>query len=217
VVGVTGAVTGVDISPGMLAVAVERSAGDGAAPIEYVTGSAEDPPVSRGRFDVVLCQQGLQFFADRAAALTAMHDALEPGGRVGIATWTDLDGATAFSAEVEAIELHLGPEVAARMRSPFSLSDPAEVEAMVRAAGFVDIQVTRHTFTARYSRREFARRVVLAGPVSAEFAGASADCQERIVSHITSAVAACDGDAYGLRHAMTSNLITATKPAAVSD
>ena len=33
------------------------------------------------RFDLVLCQQGLQFFSDRAAALAEMRRVLKPGGR----------------------------------------------------------------------------------------------------------------------------------------
>ena len=34
-------------------------------------------------FDVVLCQQGVQFFPDRPAALREMRRVLVPGGRPG--------------------------------------------------------------------------------------------------------------------------------------
>jgi SAM-dependent methyltransferase len=56
-------VTGLDLNAGMLAVARHvRSEGK---PINWVEGSALDLPFPAARFDVVLCQLGLQFFPDQ--------------------------------------------------------------------------------------------------------------------------------------------------------
>ncbi|HLU68463.1 MAG TPA: methyltransferase domain-containing protein, partial [Kofleriaceae bacterium] len=66
-VGSSGAVTGLDCNPGMLAVA--RSLPASGARIEWREGSAEALPLSDGSFDLVTCQMGLQFFSDRALAL----------------------------------------------------------------------------------------------------------------------------------------------------
>jgi ubiquinone/menaquinone biosynthesis C-methylase UbiE len=75
-------VVGVDVSPGMLEVA--RSV---APAITWRDGSALDLPLAAGeRFDVVTCQQGLQFFPDRVAAAQQRRRALAPGGRLGVAT-----------------------------------------------------------------------------------------------------------------------------------
>jgi len=60
---------------------------DGAAPIEYVEASAAELPFQDGRFDAVLCQQGLQFFPERAAAVREMRRVLRRGGVAGIAVW----------------------------------------------------------------------------------------------------------------------------------
>jgi ubiquinone/menaquinone biosynthesis C-methylase UbiE len=38
-------------------------------------------------FDVVLCQQGLQFFPDRGAALREVRRVLVPGGRALLSVW----------------------------------------------------------------------------------------------------------------------------------
>lgn len=44
-----------------------------------------------GSYDAVSCQQGLQGFPDRRAALREMRRALRPGGRAGIVVWTPIE------------------------------------------------------------------------------------------------------------------------------
>jgi ubiquinone/menaquinone biosynthesis C-methylase UbiE len=75
-VGPTGAVTGVDLNPGMLAIArsVEPS-------IDWQEGNAGALPFTDGSFDVVFCQLGMQYFPDRSAAIGEMHRV--PVGRHG--------------------------------------------------------------------------------------------------------------------------------------
>ncbi|MBB4575714.1 class I SAM-dependent methyltransferase [Rhizobium lentis] len=65
-------VVGIDISPDMLAVArtVEPA-------IDWREGNASALPLCDGeQFDVVVCQQGLQFFPDKPAAAAQMRGAL---------------------------------------------------------------------------------------------------------------------------------------------
>ena len=71
-VGTAGQVTGVDLNAGMLAVARALSPPPGAT-ITWVEGSAVAIDLADVQFDVVLCQQGLQFFPDQPAALWEMH------------------------------------------------------------------------------------------------------------------------------------------------
>jgi ubiquinone/menaquinone biosynthesis C-methylase UbiE len=58
-VGAAGTVVGVDINPGMIAVARKNA---GAAGVEWKEGNATALPLPDGSFDLVTCQQGLQFF-----------------------------------------------------------------------------------------------------------------------------------------------------------
>jgi ubiquinone/menaquinone biosynthesis C-methylase UbiE len=67
--GAGGHVTGLDLGEGMLARARTWPPVGGDAPIDYVQGSADQLPFGDGAFTVVTCQQGLQFFPDRDAAL----------------------------------------------------------------------------------------------------------------------------------------------------
>jgi ubiquinone/menaquinone biosynthesis C-methylase UbiE len=82
--GPTGRVTGCDLSPAMLAIAVGRGPVANGASIDYLEAPADRLPVPDGSFDVATCQQGLQFFPDRLAALAEIHRALRPGGRIGV-------------------------------------------------------------------------------------------------------------------------------------
>lgn len=132
--GNSGAVAGVDASPGMLNVA--RSV---APNIDWREGSASALPLrSEESFDVVTCHQGLQFFPDKPAAMREMRRALKPGGRIAIATWSP-DSDMPFLAQLRQIaEKYLGPIDDKR----FSLGDPSALQSLLRVAGLNGIHVT---------------------------------------------------------------------------
>lgn len=211
-VGPKGSVVAVDISAPMLAIAAACAPESGAAPIDYRQGPAEDPPVQKHAFDLVFCQQGLQFFVDRAAALAAMRRALVVGGRLAIATWTDLPAAISFAALADALERHLGAGAGAQMRQPWSLSDADELRHLAARSGFEQIQVSTHTGTARFPRHDFARERVLATPLANQFRDATAQAQAAVVADVTDAVSVCDGDDVELCHPLTANFLTAVAP-----
>ncbi len=77
--GGAGPIVGLDLNPGMLATA-RAVATD--LPIDWREGDATALPFADGAFEVVFCQQGLQFFPDKPAALAEVHRVLAPGGRV---------------------------------------------------------------------------------------------------------------------------------------
>jgi SAM-dependent methyltransferase len=85
--GGDGHVVASDVSGPMLARSAAVAALPGAAPIEYREASADALPFADGAFDVVLCQQGLQFFPAPGAAVVEMRRVLRPGGVAGIAVW----------------------------------------------------------------------------------------------------------------------------------
>jgi ubiquinone/menaquinone biosynthesis C-methylase UbiE len=133
--GVGGSVTGVDLGEPTLAIARSKAADEGAAPIDYVQAEAGALPLDDDVFDVGLCQQGLQFFPDRAAALAEMRRVLKTDGRLAIATWKDIERSP-FIAIAEALGRHLGPEAAEMTRSPFALGDSGTLARLISDAGF---------------------------------------------------------------------------------
>jgi ubiquinone/menaquinone biosynthesis C-methylase UbiE len=135
-VGPTGAVTGVDVNPGMLAVArMVPTLGT----VDWHEASAESLPFDDARQDVVLCQMGLQFFPDKLAALSEARRVLTSRGHLVL----NLPGPTPalFSALEAALARHLSPEVSKFVGLVFSLHDPGAVAQLVRDAGFASVEV----------------------------------------------------------------------------
>jgi ubiquinone/menaquinone biosynthesis C-methylase UbiE len=66
-VGHAGNVVGLDLNPGMLAVAASRAANEPptSAPMTWQEASATQMPFPDAAFDIAYCQLGLQFFPDR--------------------------------------------------------------------------------------------------------------------------------------------------------
>jgi ubiquinone/menaquinone biosynthesis C-methylase UbiE len=85
--GPGGRVVASDISAAMLAAAAATPWDTRWAPVEYVECPASAIPVEDASFDAVLCQQGLQFFPDRAAAVREMGRVARPGAAVVASTW----------------------------------------------------------------------------------------------------------------------------------
>src|SRR5512139_1418566 len=82
-----GAVTGLDLNDEMLKAARELPLPPGLK-IEWLQGSAQALPFDDGTFDVVVCQQGFQFFPDRMGALHQMRRVLRAGGRVALSVFS---------------------------------------------------------------------------------------------------------------------------------
>ena len=141
-VGAGGAVVGVDVSPGMLEVA--RAV---APAVTWRDGSALDLPLAEGeRFDVVTCQQGLQFFPDRPAAARQLRRARAPGGRIGGATWRPAEEIPIFTRLQAVAERHLGPLVDQR----HAFGDGGQLAALLEEAGIRDVAVETVTRPLRF-------------------------------------------------------------------
>ena len=140
--GDAGYVVGVDLSPDMLAVA--RAAAPG---IDWRVGDASALPLhDEERFDVVVCQQGLQFFPDRPTAAAQMRRALAPGGRLAVAAWRSDDEIPFFRELRRVAERHLGSIADQR----YSFGEAAPLEALLREAGFREAQSRIVSCTIRF-------------------------------------------------------------------
>lgn len=140
--GATGKVVGVDLSPQMLAVARRVS-----PTIDWREGDAGALPLGGDEhFDVVLCQQGFQFFPDRAVAARQMHRALVRGGRLGVSTWRPDEESPVLHRLREIAERHVGSIDDRR----HSLGEPGPIETVLDDAGFQDIRSRRLSRTIRF-------------------------------------------------------------------
>ena len=162
-VGPSGAVTGVDSNPGMIAVAA-RTRG-----VRWAQADAARLPFPDGGFDRVLCQAGLQFVPDRLGALREMRRVLRPGGRVALLVWRALHHSPGFAALADALQTVVGPEAAAVMRAPFVFGDdPRPLVTLLDSAGFGDVDVQARAGTVRFASVEaFVRCQRAASPLAA--------------------------------------------------
>lgn len=162
-VGTTGTVSGLDVNPGMLAVA--RSATPPGMLIEWHEASAEGMPLPDASFEVVLCQMGLQFMPDKAAALREMRRVLVPGGRLIL----NVPGPTPrlFAIMGEALARHIGPEASGFVNHVFSLHDTTELQKLMSGAGFRDVSAQADTKLLRLpAPEEFLWQYVHSTPLA---------------------------------------------------
>jgi SAM-dependent methyltransferase len=159
-IAATGAqVTGLDVTPGMLAQAKVRAGEEGVG-VTWVERSAERLPFAAGSFDLVTCQQGVQFVADRAAAVKEMRRVLAPGGRAVIACWTGLEGQPGYAPLHEVARRHFGER---GFSAPFSLGGEAVLRGLLAGAGFAPIAIETVTRVCRFPDPEvFVRRTLVA-------------------------------------------------------
>jgi SAM-dependent methyltransferase len=83
-VGPTGQVVGIDMTPAMLDKATASVAEAGLTHVEFRLGYGESLPVPDAWADVVISNGVLNLLPDKVAALTEMARVLKPGGRLQI-------------------------------------------------------------------------------------------------------------------------------------
>ncbi|MCW5658941.1 MAG: methyltransferase domain-containing protein [Burkholderiaceae bacterium] len=170
-VGAGARIVGIDISPGMLEVA--RAAAPG---IDWREGNATALPLRDAeQFDAVICQQGLQFFADKPAAAAQMRRALAPGGKLAVSTWRSDDEIPFFRELRLVAQRHLGPIDDQR----YGYGDAGPLEVLLRDAGFRDVRSSRQTRTMRFEDGESFVRMNSMALVGMSAAGKTMDSAER--------------------------------------
>lgn len=187
-VGRTGKVVGLDLNPGMLAVAAATAASEPptSASITWQEASATRMPFPDGAFDVAYCQLGLQFFPDRPAALREMHRALVSGGRLGLMVWRGIEHSPGFDILAAALARHVSPEA---MRAPFGLAEAEELRGLMAAAGFRDITIRPVAGTVRFpSVARFVQDYVAGSPLAGHVAKVSDEARAALVGEVGGAL-----------------------------
>jgi ubiquinone/menaquinone biosynthesis C-methylase UbiE len=144
VVGTTGRVLGVDLSPEMVRLAGRRVTDCGLL-AETAVMDAERLDLPDASFDVVLCAFGVFFLPEPERAATEFRRVLAPGGTVAVSTWGAEDPRWEWEGGLLA-------DVTVERRAvqrPFG--QPADLEALLAGAGFDDLRVEVSHLDVRFS------------------------------------------------------------------
>ncbi|MBI1237951.1 MAG: methyltransferase domain-containing protein [Alphaproteobacteria bacterium] len=143
-VGPGGAVTGLDISEPMLALARKRGAA-----MPQLDWSLADAATARfeSTHDAVISRFGVMFFADPTAAFTNIIRALKPGGRLAFVCWQDLRKNEWIALPMRAAMKHLPeqPPADPYAPGPGAFAEEARTIAILRDAGFTDVKMEPFT------------------------------------------------------------------------
>lgn len=141
-----GTITGLDLSPNMLAVA-HAKAEKQALKIDWHEGRVESMPFQNGSFDLVVCQQALQFFADCKLALSEVRRVLTTDGRFVLSVWQGLDRHPFYVKLHDVIQKRFGMS---GVETIFELGDAETVRGLLTNAGFQDLKIEPVSMTARF-------------------------------------------------------------------
>jgi len=143
-VGSSGAVTGIDVNEGMLAVARRHDPS-----ITWRQGAAEALPFESESFDAVLSQFALMFFVDPDAAIAEMRRVASRGGQIAVAVWCSLEETPGYTAMAELLHRLFGQAAADALRVPYAMGDTEQLAERFRNAG-LDPAPTTMMGTARF-------------------------------------------------------------------
>ena len=212
--GPSGAVTGLDVSGPLLALARHRAADAGLA-VTFVEADAQTHPLPTATFDLLFSRFGVMFFADPATAFVNLGRALRPGGRAVFACWQPLPQNAWVVVPLMAAAQHvtLPPPPAADAPGPFALGDPDRVRDILGRAGFRDVRIApvEKQLTLGRELDATAEFMTQMGPAAAVLREVDAATTTRVVAAIREALVPHQTPD-GIRLGSAAWLVTAVRP-----
>lgn len=182
-VGASGSVTGVDINEPMLEVARLIAADQGLNGIDWQQCDASALHFRDDDFDVVLCQQGLQFMPEKENSVREMARVLAPGGRLAVSVWKSQSPFGAALGKV--LERHLGDGTTASWQAIYSLGDREVLRALATDVGLRDAYVHFDFKFVRHAEPQtFIANAIAGSPLAAEVDKLSNETLRAIVQEI---------------------------------
>jgi ubiquinone/menaquinone biosynthesis C-methylase UbiE len=197
--GDLGHVIGVDLNAGMLDVARANSPATRVS-IEWRQADVCALPFPDTRFEVVLCQQGLQFVPDPSMALREMRRVLVPGGSLAFTVFREVP--VYYAALADALARHVSADAATSCLSRYTLREATILRQLVEDAGFSAIEM--HVLEVRRRMPASPASVVEAmarAPYARDVAAVDEDARQAIGQEVSAALHAYrDGDEVLIPH-----------------
>ena len=218
-VGPTGEVVGIDCCDAFLDYARKDVEGRGLTNVSFARGDAEIS-LPTNQFDFAFARFGTMFFANPVAGLRNMRKALRPGGRMVHIVWRNrVDNPWLSMAKDIVLRFLPPPGVEAQTcgPGPFSMSDETTVRAMMRAAGYDEIEFRRVDAPVLVGANvadaiAFQLAIGPAGEVFREAGDEALDKREQIEAALAEAINRQKIAAEGIVMGSSSWVISATNP-----
>lgn len=134
-------VAGIDTNKGMLKKACEI-AHPKISSIKWILAHINKIPFKDDIFDVIFCQQCLQFLPDRHRSLAEIRRVLAGRGSIYFSVWRSIDNFPFYTALYKALETYVNKEAASILMSAFTLGDSQKLRELFKDTGFTNIDIT---------------------------------------------------------------------------
>jgi ubiquinone/menaquinone biosynthesis C-methylase UbiE len=179
-------IVGADLNPAMIEIARLESP-EGPHTFRWVDAPAESMPFDDATFDLVFCQQGLQFFPDKPAALDEIRRVICPGGRLVLTCWAAIP--PFFLVVADVLRRHIDEVAATKAIGPFVWNDAKHIGSLIADAGFQFPEPSPLPIARRMSATpEAMREEILATPNEPALRAAGETVVGNIVSEILQGV-----------------------------
>jgi len=153
-----------DLNEAMIEYALTRP--DAATGITWRAADMSALPLPDGSFDAVVCQFGVMFVPEKPAAIREAKRVLAPGGTFLFNVWDSLERNRFARITHNVVERLFPEDPPSFYRTPFGMSDGAEVRSLVEAGGFSDVRIESVSIQSQApSAAELARGLVEGNPL----------------------------------------------------
>jgi ubiquinone/menaquinone biosynthesis C-methylase UbiE len=159
--------------------------------VTYGQADAQVLPFDDGTFDAVICQFGVMFFPDKAAAFAAARRVLKPGGRYLFNVWDRIEANDFAHVAIETLA-KLFPDNPPRFlaRIPHGFHDKTVIERLLGEAGFSRIEIETLVKSGRApSAREPAIGFCQGSPLRGEIEAFGPGALEKATDAVAAALA----------------------------
>jgi len=113
--------------------------------ITFIHASAEAIPIESNTLDIVVCQQGFQFFKNKIKATSEIYRVLRKGGRIIISTWLPIAECKMISVLCKSLEIIGEEKLSQLMRIPFDYMPKSKLIQIFEQVGFQNIHIEKQS------------------------------------------------------------------------
>ncbi len=141
-----GEVTGLDISPDLIAEAKARAVAGGLGNAQFVCGDAATSTLEGAPYDRLFSRFGSMFFTEPKPAFRHLHTLLKPGARIDLAVWAHPRDNLWMMEMMGVVRQHIEiPPAVPRAPGPFAFEDLDYLSEVLTAGGFSSMEVAPYT------------------------------------------------------------------------